>query len=171
MTLAITLRRLAVAIAAMLAMAGGVAAPALAKPIIPANGPQSGLKVETLIVQTERGARKLKVEIADTDATREHGMMFRTKVAPDTGMLFDFPTARQSTFWMRNTLVPLDIIFITAQGRVLNIARNATPRSEALVPAAGPITAVLELRGGRAAELGIQPGDKVIHRIFPHRDR
>jgi uncharacterized membrane protein (UPF0127 family) len=81
-------------------------------------------------------------------------------------MLFDFKTPREAAFWMRNTLISLDIIFITEDGRILTIARNAVPHSEVPIPSGGAIRAVLELAGGRAAQLGIYPGDRVKHRIF-----
>ena len=83
-------------------------------------------------------------------------------------MLFDFrgPTDNVA-FWMRNTLIPLDIVYIRPDGRVLSIARNARPLDETPLPAGGQIRAVLELAGGRAAQIGLLPGDKVAHRIFP----
>jgi len=132
------------------------AAPALAK----------GLKVERLDVVTAKGAYHFKVEVADTFATRERGLMFRTRLAPDRGMLFDFKIAQPVSFWMRNTLIPLDIVFIAPDGRVVSIAANAVPHDETPLPSAGPALGVLELRGGRAAEIGLSPGDRVRHRIF-----
>ncbi len=115
---------------------------------------------------TAHGVRYFTVEIADTDATRESGLMFRKSMAPDRGMLFDFGTPQAVTFWMKNTLIPLDMVFIGKDGRVVSIARNAAPMSEALIPSGGPILGVLELRGGRAAEIGVKPGDRVRERIF-----
>ena len=108
-----------------------------------------------------------RVEIADTDTSRERGLMYRRSLAPDAGMLFDFKTPQEVAFWMKNTYIPLDIIFIGPDGRILNIAANATPMSEANLPSAGPVLGVLEIKGGRALELGIGPGDGVRHRIFP----
>jgi len=94
-------------------------------------------------------------------------MMCRTSLAPDRGMLFDFKTPREVAFWMHNTLIPLDMVFIDARGRVFSIARNATPQTDTPRPSGGPVRAVLELAGGRAAQLGVLPGDRVRHRIFP----
>jgi uncharacterized membrane protein (UPF0127 family) len=82
-------------------------------------------------------------------------------------MLFDFKSPREVAFWMRNTYIPLDLIFIRADGRVLSIARNAKPFDETPIPSGGPILGVLEIPGGRAAQIGVLPGDRVVHRIFP----
>lgn len=122
---------------------------------------------EALEVATANGPVRLQVEIADTEAERSRGLMFRAFLADDRGMLFDFKPARPVAFWMKNTWIPLDIIFIAPDGRILNIAEKTTPYSEAPIPSAGVTRAVLEIRGGRARELGIAPGDKVAHRIFP----
>ena len=124
------------------------------------------LRQEMLEITTSKATTRFTVEIADTEATRNRGMMFRKSLAPDKGMLFDFKAPREAAFWMRNTLISLDIIFITEDGRILTIARNAVPHSEVPIPSGGAIRAVLELAGGRAAQLGIYPGDRVKHRIF-----
>jgi hypothetical protein len=126
------------------------------------------LKVETLAIATARGVFHFKVEIADNDASRERGLMFRKTLAADRGMLFDFKKQAPVAFWMKNTLIPLDMLFITADGRVLAIARNAAPLSEALIPSGGPVLGVLEIGGGRAEAIGAEPGDKVQERMF-HR--
>ena len=124
------------------------------------------LRTEPLDIVTAGGVRHFTVEIAETDATRERGLMFRKSLAPDRGMLFDFGSPQAVTFWMKNTLIPLDLIFIGKDGHVVSIARNATPMSEALIPSGGPIQAVLEVRGGRADQIGVKPGDEVRERIF-----
>lgn len=126
----------------------------------------AALREETLEITTAKATVRFTVEIADTEETRDRGMMFRKSLAPNRGMLFDFKTPREAAFWMKNTLIPLDIIFITADGRILTIARNAVPHSEVPIPSGGVIRGVLELAGGRAAQLGIYPGDRVKHRIF-----
>jgi uncharacterized membrane protein (UPF0127 family) len=116
---------------------------------------------------TAKGRFAFQVEYADSFAERETGLMCRRALAPDRGMLFDF---RQPTddvaFWMRNTLIPLDIVFIRPDGRVLSIARNARPLDETPLPAGGEIRGVLEIAGGRAAQIGLQPGDQVMHATF-----
>jgi uncharacterized membrane protein (UPF0127 family) len=124
--------------------------------------------LQPLEIATSKGAAKFMVEFADTDRTREYGLMCRKALAPDRGMLFDFKTPVDgAAFWMRNTLIPLDIIYIKPDGTVLSIARNVPALDESPVPAGGRIRAVLELASGRAAQLGILPGDRIVHRIFP----
>jgi len=128
---------------------------------------QHGLPVEPLQIVTHDGrTHRFHVEIADNDASRERGLMFRKSLGPDAGMLFDFHSSQYVSFWMKNTLIPLDMVFIDARGTVVNVAANAPPLSEAPIPSDAPVLAVLELRGGRAAELGIQAGDRVHERIF-----
>jgi uncharacterized protein len=122
--------------------------------------------LEELTVVTPTGRTRFFVEIADTEAERQKGMMFRKVAPPDRGMLFDMKQVAEAAFWMKNTLIPLDIIYIQPDGVILSIARNTTPLSEAPIPSGGPILGVLELAGGRAEEIGLMPGDKVEHRIF-----
>ncbi len=121
---------------------------------------------EQLVVDTAAGPVRLRVEIADDEQERNRGLMFRETLADDAGMLFDFPEPEHASFWMRNTVLSLDIIFIGIDGRILNIAESTTPYSEAPIPAAGLTRGVLEIRAGRAEALGIRPGDRVRHRIF-----
>ena len=125
------------------------------------------LKIEPLDIATAKGVYHFKVEVADTNATRERGLMFRKSLAGDRGMLFDFKTPQSVAFWMKNTLIPLDMVFIGADGRIVSIARNAQPMDEAAIPSGGDVRGVLELRGGRAGEIDAEPGDKVRERIFP----
>ena len=132
----------------------------------PVAGQARELRTETLVILTHRGPHRFQVEVADNEATRERGLMFRKALAPDHGMLFDFKTPQPVSFWMRNTLIPLDMVFITADGRILSIARNAAPLDETPIGSGGDVLGVLELRGGRAAELGLEPGDRVRERIF-----
>lgn len=124
-------------------------------------------RLEPLAVVTAQGRAEFQVEVVDTAESRSQGLMYRKELAPDRGMLFDFKRPQEVAFWMRNTLIPLDMIFIRSDGRILTIARNAIPHDETPVPSEGVILGVLEIPGGRAAELGLQPGDKVEHRIFP----
>ncbi|HWE98472.1 MAG TPA: DUF192 domain-containing protein [Caulobacteraceae bacterium] len=143
---------------ALLALAAGL--------IAASPGPQKGLRREGLGIETHRGIVHFTVDIADTDASREAGLMWVKALAPDRGMLFDFKTVQPVSFWMKNTLIPLDMVFIAADGRVVSVAANARPMSEALVPSGGPILGVLEIAGGRAAQVGIEPGDRVRARMF-----
>jgi uncharacterized membrane protein (UPF0127 family) len=124
--------------------------------------------LQPLRIVTAKGEASFMVEMADTPEEREYGLMCRTSLAPDRGMLFDFGAPSDDiAFWMRNTLIGLDIVYIAPNGTVLSIARNAAPMDERPIPAGGTIRAVLEIPAGRAAELGIEPGDRVVSGIFP----
>ncbi len=136
-----------------------LAAPAVAQP-------QPTLPQSDLVIVTGKGPQHFTVELADNDASRARGMMFRTSMAPDAGMLFDFKQEQMASFWMRNTLIPLDMLFIKADGTILNLHQRAIPRDETGISSAGPVRAVLELNGGTVSRLGIKPGDKVRHAIF-----
>ncbi|OYW30048.1 MAG: hypothetical protein B7Z44_02480 [Caulobacter sp. 12-67-6] len=124
-------------------------------------------KLETVELITAKGRARFQVEIAATRAEQQRGLMFRKSLAPDRGMLFTYAKPQPAAFWMKNTLIPLDIVYIAPNGRVLSIVRNAQPHNEMPMPSGGPVLGVLEIAGGRAAQLGILPGDKVLHRIFP----
>lgn len=124
--------------------------------------PVSGLAVIPLTVTTARGVHVFQVEVAATMAEQERGLMWRTTLGPDEGMIFPYDPPRRTAFWMKNTVIGLDIIYVGADHRVLNIARDAVPYDETPLPSAGEVSGVLELAAGRAAQLGIQPGDKVV---------
>ena len=126
----------------------------------PERHPQSGLEIIPLSVTHAGKKHAFKVEVARTPAEQAKGLMFRTAMAPDEGMLFPRDPPDVASFWMRNTVIPLDIIYIGTDRRILNIA-NAVPYDETPLPSAGVASAVLELNGGRASELGIVPGDRV----------
>ncbi len=119
-----------------------------------------------LTIGSATGDHKFTVELATTPAQQEQGLMYRRSMAPDAGMLFDFGHPTTTTFWMKNTLIPLDMLFVGADGRIVNIHERAVPMSEAMIPAQGMVRAVIELNGGTAARLGIRPGDRVIYPIF-----
>ena len=123
--------------------------------------PESGLEVIPLTVTYGGKVRHFRVEVARTHAEQAKGLMFRTAMGPDEGMLFPFDPPRPASFWMKNTVIPLDIVFIGPDGLVSNIAADATPYSLDSIPSAGAAAAVLEINGGRAAELGIVPGARV----------
>ena len=123
--------------------------------------PVSGLRVVPLAVRSDGKTHTFAVEVAATPEEQAKGLMFRTELGPDEGMIFPTEPPRRASFWMRNTVIPLDIIFIGTDHRILNIAANAVPYDETPLPGTGLSIGVLELAGGRAAELGIKPGDKV----------
>jgi len=124
--------------------------------------------LQPLTARTARGPVRFMVEYANNDRTRSYGLMCRKSLAADRGMLFDFNRPiDQAAFWMRNTLISLDIIYIRPDGTVLSIARNVPPLDERPVPSGGVTRWVLELRAGRAAEIGLLPGDRILHRTMP----
>ncbi len=118
-------------------------------------------------IVTGRGRARFLVEIAATRAEQQRGLMFRKALAPDRGMLFIYNRPQPAAYWMKNTLIPLDIIYIQPDGRILSIVRNARPHDETPLSSGGLVLGVLEIAGGRAAQLGVLPGDRVLHRIFP----
>ena len=122
--------------------------------------------LQTLEIASKSGVHTFAVEMAVTPAEREKGLMFRKELPEGRGMLFDFQHDQDVSFWMENTYIPLDMIFIRGDGRILRIAENTEPLSTKLIPSGGPVRAVLEVIGGTAAKLGIAPGDTVAHSIF-----
>ena len=129
-------------------------------------GAALALPVTTVSIDSAKGRSTFKVEVAGDHDSQEKGLMFRKTMAADAGMLFDFHQDSMTTFWMKNTVLPLDIIFIRRDGTISSIAGNAVPFSESPIPSSEPIRAVLEINGGRAKALGIEPGDKVHGAIF-----
>ncbi len=127
----------------------------------PAVHPVSGLPVVPLKVTSGSKVHQFRVELARTPQEQAKGLMFRTEMGVDEGMIFPFDPPRGASFWMRNTVIPLDLIFVAPDGRISNIAANAIPYDETPLTSNGEARAVLELNGGRAAELGIKPGDRV----------
>jgi len=113
-----------------------------------------------LTIRTTGGPRTFKIELALTDAQMEQGLMFRRSLAPDAGMLFDFKAPTNVTMWMKNTFIPLDMLFLDEHGRVFDIHERAVPQSTDIIAARGPARYVVELNGGTAARLGIKPGDQ-----------
>jgi uncharacterized membrane protein (UPF0127 family) len=122
--------------------------------------------LQPLEIASNNGVHVFAVEMALTPEEQMKGLMFRRELPQGQGMLFDFQHEQPTTFWMKNTYVSLDMIFIRADGRVLRIAENTVPLSESLVPSGGPVRAVLEVPAGTARKLGIKPGDRVSHAIF-----
>jgi len=130
---------------------------------------EGGPKLERLEVQTGAGVQVFQVEIADSEEERRRGLMRRTDLPADRGMLFQFPDVAERSFWMQNTPLPLDILYIGPDGRIVSIARNTTPFSEAPIPSYGAAKGVLEINGGLSDKLGIERGDLVRHPFFGTR--
>jgi uncharacterized membrane protein (UPF0127 family) len=123
--------------------------------------PESGLAVIPLTITHGGRQHDFRVELAKTAKEQATGLMFRTHLGLDEGMLFPMEPPRPASFWMRNTVIGLDLLFIAPDGRIANIAANAKPYDETNLTSAGPVEAVLELPAGRTAALGIVPGDTV----------
>jgi len=122
----------------------------------------SGLSVVPLQIRTAAGGtHSFKVEVARTENDQARGLMFRESLAPDAGMIFPMDPPRWASFWMKNTVIPLDMIFIRADGTIARIAAETVPYSLDPVDSGEPVAAVLEIAGGRAATLGIAEGDRV----------
>ncbi len=152
----------ALAVLAACSPGGGESATAPAPQASGPAHPVSGLPVIDLAVHAAKGVHHFRVELARTEEEQARGLMFRTQMGADEGMLFPRDPPRFASFWMKNTVIPLDLLFVGKDGRVLNIAANAEPYSERSLFSAAPAMAVLELNGGRAAQLGIAPGDRVV---------
>jgi uncharacterized protein len=136
---------------------------------LPFAGPAGAQQLQQLEIMSKNGKHVFGVEMALTPEEQSKGLMFRRELPERQGMLFDFRREQPTSFWMKNTYVPLDMIFIRADGRILNIAENTVPLSEALVSSSGPVRAVLEVIAGTSKKLGIAPGDRVVHPIFSGR--
>jgi uncharacterized protein len=131
-----------------------------------AEAPSPLFPVSPLEIDASKGRIEFQVELAVTPAERTRGLMFRESLADDHGMLFDFGVPQPVAMWMRNTYIPLDMLFVRADGRISQIAANAEPLSDKVIASNEPVRAVLELRGGITSELGIKPGDRIIHPLF-----
>lgn len=131
-----------------------------------AQSTEINFKKSSLVVVTGGRDIKFDVELALNDAERSRGLMYREKLGPYDGMLFDFHQEAPVSFWMKNTLIPLDMLFIAGDGTIRHIYANAVPLSTDAIPSQFPVRAVLEINGGSARLLGIKPGDKVKHAIF-----
>jgi uncharacterized membrane protein (UPF0127 family) len=123
--------------------------------------------VETpLAIEGASGRFEFTVELAASPAQRAQGLMFRTELEEDRGMLFDFGEPQRASMWMRNTYVPLDMLFVAADGRITQIATDTEPLTDTVIASRAPVRAVLELRAGVTEKLGIAPGDRIVHPLF-----
>ena len=134
--------------------------------ILVAAGPARPAPPQTLEIVSKTGVHSFAVEMAATEAEREKGLMYRKELPEGQGMLFDFHQEQEVGFWMKNTYIPLDMIFIQGDGRILRIAERTEPLSTQVIPSNGPVRAVLEVIGGTAEKLGIAPGDRVAFAPF-----
>jgi hypothetical protein len=127
----------------------------------PASGIAAG--TGTLVLKTATGDHAFNIEVMASDQERALGLMFRRSLPENSGMLFIYDPPQPATMWMKNTLIPLDMVFISADARVYRIESNAEPFSETLIPSDGDVVGVLELNGGEAGKIGLRRGDKVIY--------
>jgi uncharacterized membrane protein (UPF0127 family) len=121
---------------------------------------------DTLEIETAGGRHAFDVELALTREQHSQGLMYRQSLAPDAGMLFLYQRAQPVAFWMKNTYIPLDIIFIGEDGRIVNIAKRTVPFSTTPIPSEGPVLGILEVNSGTTGRLGVAPGDIVLHPAF-----
>ena len=152
--------------AALAACAALLAAPALADDDV--TRAQPPLRTEPLTIVTKTGPHRFTVEIAETPREQEVGLMYRPTLPRDHGMLFEMGAPQMLAFWMEHCAHPLDMLFINSEGRIVTIARKTKPFSRDPISSHGPVSAVLEIRGGRAAEIGARPGDSVDAGYFHH---
>jgi uncharacterized membrane protein (UPF0127 family) len=138
----------------------------LAAGAIGGNAALAALQQSSLTIDTAAAPRRFTIDLAVSAEDQAQGLMFRRSLPRDAGMLFDFGTTRPAEFWMKNTLIPLDLLFITADGHIADIHERAVPMSEATIESKVPVRAVLEVNGGTVARLGIKEGDLVHHSIF-----
>lgn len=126
----------------------------------------SALAEDRVDIVTSTGVHAFSIEVARTPEQQALGLMFRTELGERKGMLFPHDTPRESSMWMRNTYIPLDMVFILADGTVHRIEKRTEPFSERIISSNGPVAAVLEIAGGTADKLDLKPGDKVRHPLF-----
>jgi uncharacterized membrane protein (UPF0127 family) len=156
------LRRTPLAFALLVLVSGLLPAAAQASN----EGSLAAHKLEIVKVSTKSGDRTFTVEIANTPNQRARGLMFRTRLSERHGMLFDFGRDQEIRMWMKNTLIPLDMIFIQSDGRIHRIEQNTEPGSLRLISSNGPVRAVLEMSAGTSNKYGLAPGDRVIDPRF-----
>lgn len=147
-------RQLTGALAAVLL--AGAAAPVVAQTCRP----------DLVELKGPSGEKRFRVEVADTDATRARGLMWREHLDPGAGMIFIYDRPGPGQFWMRNTLIPLDMIFADATGTIRHVHSNAKPQDETIIDGGDNVLAVLEINGGYARRMGIKPGDVMRHPAF-----
>ena len=122
--------------------------------------------LEKLTIVTAKGAKTFEVEVMRTDEERAQGLMNRRYMPAERGMLFDFKEVQPAMMWMKNTYIPLDMVFIRKDGTIARIAENAEPHSTRTISSGEPVLGVLELNAGISEKEGIKPGDKVQHSLF-----
>jgi uncharacterized membrane protein (UPF0127 family) len=146
-----------------LLLASAALLPATSRATDPPREPLQSFPQSDLVVEAGGKAHRFRVWVAATEPRREQGLMWVRELKADRGMLFVFDAPQSASFWMKNTLIPLDLLFIGADGRIIRIAENATPLSLAAIQSMGVVRGVLEVAGGSCARLGIRTGDRIRH--------
>jgi len=134
--------------------------------VILAVGAARAMEQQVVEIATRTGVHVFSIELATTDEERARGLMYRQELQEEHGMLFDFEREEPVAMWMHDTYIPLDMIFIRGDGRILRIAERTQPLSDRIISSGGSVRAVLEVAGGTAKRLGIAPGDRIGHPIF-----
>ncbi len=142
----------------------------IALPFSAAPGPAAAGSIDEVTIVTAQGRHHFQVELAATEASRRKGLMHRRQLAVDAGMLFIFPRSGLQSFWMKNTLIPLDMLFLAGDGRIMHLHHNAQPHSLAPISSNVDVTAVLEINGGLSRRLEIKVGDQVLHPSLTRRN-
>ncbi len=127
---------------------------------------EAKMRADRLSLVTGTGEHEIEIEVAETIEEKSLGLMFRAELPPGRGMLFPYPAPHEVTMWMKNTYIPLDMVFIRADGTVHRVEERAEPQSERIISSNGLVTAVLEIAGGEGRRFGVKPGDKVRHPHF-----
>jgi uncharacterized membrane protein (UPF0127 family) len=161
-------RRLCPALLAAALIGWPALAPAPARADEPPRESLDHYPTADVSVESAGRSHVFHVWIADTESRQAQGLMFVKRLKPHDGMLFIFPSPQVATFWMKNTLIPLDLLFIAPDGRIIRIAASAKPHSEATIDSMGIVRGVLEVEGGTSERLGIKAGDRVRHAAFGH---
>ncbi|PLW78606.1 DUF192 domain-containing protein [Cohaesibacter celericrescens] len=119
-----------------------------------------------LVIQTADRKHPFIIELADDDSSRTKGLMYRTKMAENAGMLFDFGESRQINMWMKNTYISLDMLFVRQDGTIHHLVKSTTPLSQSIIGSGGPVRYVLEVNKGTVERTGVKPGDQLLHQLF-----
>jgi uncharacterized membrane protein (UPF0127 family) len=128
--------------------------------------PAQAMRHEPLKLVTAQGVREIEIELTETPQEKATGLMFRTELPDSKGMLFSYDRPQEITMWMHNTYIPLDMVFIRADGVVHRIEAHTEPLSDDIISSQGDVTACLELAAGAAERLGLKPGDRIEHPLF-----
>lgn len=135
-------------------------------PAVAQDPPRPDFSLSSLEIETATGRHRFTVEVADSAEEKAFGLMFVRELADDRGMLFDYPENTPAVMWMKNTFIPLDMLFVRDDGTIRRIVKNTTPQSLKAIRSGGPVRGVVELKAGTADRIGVERNDRVYHPIF-----